>query len=981
MISLRFFFSANHNCQKIILLYGMATKVHYKSYFSEHSEMINLNEDTSNSWRPFYLRNTMNERFNNGCNANPIRRYSEFEKELLKRTMLEHEAIFRNQVYELHRLYSIQKNLMEEFLNNGSSKFFKLKDSSKETVCSSQVQSEWAKRMLQASPLPVTSSVQQREKTIETNKNISPKAFHQCAVQCSFNSSQTNGQQIAAESNSRFGKCSKRIFDLELPADAYIDDSKRLQDIRDSSAVKSYFGICNENNENKMKLNFANANGFNVREKHKMDYNESGSLFSTTSELSKPSEQTSFPMEFCGLITQPGEGLGHKLSLRSTKLCLRSTFSNDGTNDRSASGKVTPEQKQKFQEGSSRNSDAGKHCLAHLFSPKKKQPVLFEPVELKERMVNERNLTDCIETSRHVIQEQGNGSQISEEFPRQLGFESSAMQTSMMPNFLPSSPKLESKTTLAPKVSTWTKLSGDVNSLLSPFVEVSALEGTKKQRKFHGSGSAIEGHGSVGNGLHSDSLNGSSPVVPPFSNCRIQLNSPFNHVNLNIKDGSSFSNGQCGSSAQQNKANNDRTFEDLLLGHIQSSPACETLDVSHHSLQMDLGFKKMDQGNEGKTKDETCLPSSNLKAISSAVLAKERSNKLCYNYSIKKNGENLNELEQVNQSCDGKPSSNEKSLSMVNNRNRRKRLIDLNYEFAFIDETESAEFKSLDYSDPVAVSGAIPSINLDATFITSQKDAILPVIETAPSSKTEEFCTENNALITEAAANIIKLSLDGSKPKDHVPGNALDWLAKVILSNTEGSTSTAVGDYCLDAPDNGFDLFEIMTLKLEEMKPELPCWRTWEVDSAKDIEQSKSSILLGKLRRAQGKKRRQKKDFQKDVLPGLATLSRQEAIEDLQTIGELMKESGLPLEVLLGTKSMINRGTKARHRRRQKTRTAAVASIIVDIGSPEALFMAKNNGEISEYKTNGKHMLGWGSKTRRCRSQRCSPIRIPATLI
>ncbi|XP_043716438.1 uncharacterized protein LOC122664609 isoform X2 [Telopea speciosissima] len=47
-------------------------------------------------------------------NLNSGQHYTDSVKEVLKQTMLHHDAIFRNQVYELHRIYRIQKTLMKD---------------------------------------------------------------------------------------------------------------------------------------------------------------------------------------------------------------------------------------------------------------------------------------------------------------------------------------------------------------------------------------------------------------------------------------------------------------------------------------------------------------------------------------------------------------------------------------------------------------------------------------------------------------------------------------------------------------------------------------------------------------------------------------------------------------------------------------------------------------------------------------------------
>uniref|UniRef100_A0A2C9WAM5 Uncharacterized protein n=1 Tax=Manihot esculenta TaxID=3983 RepID=A0A2C9WAM5_MANES len=46
---------------------------------------------------------------------NPVQLYTDSFKEVLKHTMLNQDVVFRNQVHELHRLYSVQESLMNDF--------------------------------------------------------------------------------------------------------------------------------------------------------------------------------------------------------------------------------------------------------------------------------------------------------------------------------------------------------------------------------------------------------------------------------------------------------------------------------------------------------------------------------------------------------------------------------------------------------------------------------------------------------------------------------------------------------------------------------------------------------------------------------------------------------------------------------------------------------------------------------------------------
>ncbi|EPS69402.1 hypothetical protein M569_05366, partial [Genlisea aurea] len=97
----------------------MGTKVQGESFSRALFSMRDLNEESSSSsWPHFY-----NEKsppflqYNNGYLPPIIAdggHQDEHGKDTLKQKMLEHEAVFKNQVCELHRLYQIQRNMMDE---------------------------------------------------------------------------------------------------------------------------------------------------------------------------------------------------------------------------------------------------------------------------------------------------------------------------------------------------------------------------------------------------------------------------------------------------------------------------------------------------------------------------------------------------------------------------------------------------------------------------------------------------------------------------------------------------------------------------------------------------------------------------------------------------------------------------------------------------------------------------------------------------
>lgn len=85
----------------LYLLVGMGTKVQCESYFPGYFSMRDLNEDSNSCSWPLYYND---KAFTNGqyyagfINRSIADAYTSYDKDVLKQTMLEHEATFKKQV-------------------------------------------------------------------------------------------------------------------------------------------------------------------------------------------------------------------------------------------------------------------------------------------------------------------------------------------------------------------------------------------------------------------------------------------------------------------------------------------------------------------------------------------------------------------------------------------------------------------------------------------------------------------------------------------------------------------------------------------------------------------------------------------------------------------------------------------------------------------------------------------------------------------
>ncbi|GMP58579.1 hypothetical protein CsSME_00022193 [Camellia sinensis var. sinensis] len=130
----------------------MGTKVHCEGYLSGYYSMRDLNLDSSSSnWHLFYGDKTLanGQYYNSFLPRTPTNAYPGGDKDALKQTMLEHEAIFKRQVFELHRLYKIQKDMMDEIKTKELHKhLIPMETSSSSNLFVSQMPSEEAWKWL-----------------------------------------------------------------------------------------------------------------------------------------------------------------------------------------------------------------------------------------------------------------------------------------------------------------------------------------------------------------------------------------------------------------------------------------------------------------------------------------------------------------------------------------------------------------------------------------------------------------------------------------------------------------------------------------------------------------------------------------------------------------------------------------------------------------------------------------------------------------
>jgi len=227
----------------------MGAKVEGESYMPGYYATGDLNMEPNGRWSPYYEERTSNGRLCNGFTTKPTNGYSEFDKEMLKRQMLEHEAIFRQQVYELHRVYEIQRDMMKQHQSKEIFSYPMLAVAS-HTNSALQMPQNGAKMTWQMPVPPVSTTYRKAPVGEHNDTNPSSRKFlREGSVQSSPNGFLSSD----AAPRSRQG-----TFDLQLPADHYIDDDNTS----DSKPI-DFLGLASDTKQrNDADLTLVSAEGF-----------------------------------------------------------------------------------------------------------------------------------------------------------------------------------------------------------------------------------------------------------------------------------------------------------------------------------------------------------------------------------------------------------------------------------------------------------------------------------------------------------------------------------------------------------------------------------------------------------------------------------------------------------------------------------------------------------------------------------------------
>ncbi|KAL5216982.1 hypothetical protein ABZP36_017666 [Zizania latifolia] len=979
----------------------MGAKVEGESYMFGYYATGDFNMDANGRWSPYHEKMS-NGHLRNGFMTKPADDYSEYDKEMLSRTMLEHEAIFRQQVYELHRVYKIQRDLMKQYQNKETYAYPMLEDASK-TSSSSQVPNG-ANMIWPIQTPPMT--YRKAPITEHGVANHSLKFLREGSVQSCPN--EFSPSDIALNAKQQF-------FDLQLPANHYIDDGNAS-----GNDPIDFLGVTlDKKPQNNADLTLVSPKGLG-----RLSDNSSTSGLHTTSnlggrqivDLNEPITGT-YMGRYNGSVSRV---LSYTLENSMNQSILRPSRTNfnfnkeyskekhldEGTSSNFFVGSVKTKQEEKAL------IDKGKQISSiHAFTPRYSDANL----QMSMKGIDGR----CASNNQFLYQGHN----------RSVGwFARTPLEASAINNF----PRLDRShhSSLGSLAAPIPIVCTDHPSVASPIGSCtvdprsSAINNATFQPipSFKGYATVNQSIGtSILKMKKTDDLDGNCPCFPldPFcasrSRHQVAISSDeeqndclmFEHPRCHHEDkgpknfnlNEALSDGQEDCLVEQDGGSVSSLPHSKVGGSVLQFPWLMKTDTCTRPSDLQNprkvfvhSIRTVIELNNNRDRNEAALTLCSLSDSASTSLdcgVKKES----LDCRIKKD-EAFEDITTRNQlacnktqesaeclpvSCQKFVPGDDKSAKAVVKKSSApfRNLIDLNDDAPNEDHSESSVVSHECHVASLQNNHSKRKFVIDLEVPASEEDAAWTFHqECMPSGElgaTQEADDTYLTSIGTAAESIVALSM-------HVPtipetsNDMLQWFAELAVSSTDCHVVQADVQDCIDNSSvDGLDSFEWLTLKLEETKID-EYWSRPQAPAIPNNEQVGLTVnLLTKPKRAQ-QKRRQKRDFQKDILPGLTSLARPEIIEDIQLLEGLVQAFGGSWK-----SSLTRRGRYGGRQRGRKPRKNLSETIEEEKGvqvSPpakEVLFSPPAKPDDADIEANDRGIIGWGRTTRRCRRPRCPP--------
>ncbi|GMJ09554.1 hypothetical protein like AT1G13940 [Hibiscus trionum] len=1046
----------------------MGTKVQSKSCLPGYYSMMDLNEDSNScSWPHYYGDKTLTNGQYYQCffsRAN-VDAYPGYDKDTLRRIMLEHEAIFKNQVSELHRLYRIQRELMDEIKKKDLQKNqIPIEPSLSSSLLASQITTEEAIKWNIPS-FPLAKSLYGRPPIYGIEDTHSP---HSSVNGSSIQTSPISGGNTkdVDVQECKPTKVRRKMLDLELPADEYID-TEEAEPFRDDAASGTSSYLLNGNGE------IRPASGGKLFHAGKTDCLEDASRPNSCSrgknclaDLNEPAQVE----ETDG--SAYSHFLGHELSVKPKQElhCLPKGISMNllRESENKSISNVHVEKngtmRQFFADVlEAGHSESNSKLISKGFQQQKLHVSSQQVTDQSKTNLSKERMLQGLEVSKRNFEISNNShldSIVMSNVPSLNPFASSdvikpwshsvtswdkpcsslsdkSMTVPTHPFF--NSPGPSSKISMMPSPSNG--ISGEKWQVSSNSRLNSSCRSEFPNRNgfYYGTSSGSKesaihflsaSYDSKGVSEHFTSHGSTKPY-----NCSTGVDMKSKSgINLNVVLSNSSSNEPVLQHGP--RIDGGRNHEEHLQGlpWLRVTPICKNeatsadrdLNVGGLSFSQSSPMKLTNKNeaandfSQNVTDMKSVSFSNNVDASRSEIseclhnkktlgipifekpyVSKIKSSSTTLHVSIPRPAEGeaenkgRNRLLDINLPCDVTlPDMNQDVVAEnsalekeTNTKLSSFRLqLDLN---SCVDEDEASFIPSVPRTSTKTTRG----IDLEEPIIPEPEDVIhvdeLLGKASEPSSQSaqsKDGCRQDEILKVAAEAIVaISSSLWGNNsdivdcnPSQNSMTDPLNWFVETISSfgedlesKFEALTRGKYGDRD-ESSLKEVDYFESMILNLEETREEDYMPEPLVPKHFKVEETGTTSLLTTRTRRGPGRRGRQRRDFQRDILPGLVSLSRHEVTEDLQTFGGIMRATGHPWNSGVTRRNSTRTGCGLGRRR------SVTSSSPPLVAATTCMPLTQQLNHNIEVGLEDRSLTGWGKTTRRPRRQRCPTGNLPS---
>ncbi|KAJ4812543.1 hypothetical protein LUZ62_025109 [Rhynchospora pubera] len=730
--------------------------------------------------------------------------YSDHEKEMLKRVILEHEVVFRGQVHELHKLWRVQRDLMLEYERNPF------------------------QRNSSSSPIPPPQH--------STNDNNS--VFYS-------NQSQPNFDFVregSAQSSATIVPTKPPMFDLQLRANEYIGNEHGMEN--GSGLGKSTVSCFDKSGV----VCSANWSGISTRERILL------------SDLNEPVKEIT-GLDFLGVNRDR----------------VQDRQADEGSSSGLFSTNRTRANEELFLQKEKGNSSSG----VNFFNQDRNRQPNFTPGD-------SLGINFFSPYRSHLSTFQDQHAAVPQLFGQKLtfNFDQSQAQSNHM---------FSSNNSTSNSNNNHNDNNNNNNSVAAtsfPVLDSSPHYGNSNKNKV----------------LIEDSIHSLNPFFSNISGTAIRGTTDGSGFSLNVPHNLIFGNSR-DTSFDLSKSNCEKNFN--------SGTSMDLNDPIPEANQVTKGIKLFGSNFGGLVSEANWQK--NKINLNNTANEDEFSQKTSSSASVVGGEPNSSNVKLLGFPFFGNSSSsNNKPALHVDESNKSEKNINFEYagpgKRAVIDLNDLPLENDLDYLKE-SKEGKIPRCLIDLEMPAFQfEDPNTDMQEHETGIKRESGL---DLSVMEAANNILAISQLNINAASSSPPDTLLWFADLAVS----------GCHELDSghESESEDLFESMTLKLEEVKFDDRfgtgnfCERKVEGESSSRVgESGYTSLLFTRGRRGPARKRRQRRDFQRDVLPTIASLSRVEVTEDLQMISGLMRACGQELDSAL-TRRVGRSCSNAKGKRQQRS--------------------------------------------------------------